>query len=117
MKKENNFGFSDYKIAMLTETFLVHEPDEQIVQNYKSYYSKAQRTMGRLSGGLAIMVTLLVPNTRIMFEDEHVLGLRSAETIYIVPYFCTFVFALTKLNTPSENLEEPGYKSPGAATR
>ncbi|XP_018497542.1 uncharacterized protein LOC108865217 [Galendromus occidentalis] len=89
MKKDSDFDFSPYSVVMLTETFLASEPDNQIVPNFKGYYSEAQRTKGRPSGGLAILVSPLIPDTKIVFKDEHILGVANAtqQTTYLVAYF------------------------------
>ncbi|XP_018495048.1 uncharacterized protein LOC108864261 [Galendromus occidentalis] len=77
---------------MLTETFLTNEPEEQIIQHYKSFTAGAQKTKGRPSGGLAILASALIPNMKTMFKNEYALGVQDENTTYIVAYY--------KPNTP-----------------
>lgn len=87
MKKEDNLDFSPYTAVMLTETFLTHKPNEQLIENFKSYYAEARKTDGRPSGGLAILASPLLLGTRCMFEEEHILGIETQRTTLIVAYY------------------------------
>ena len=86
MKKENNLDLNPYTTVMLTETFLTHDPDEQLIRDF-SFYARARKSEGRPSGGLAVLMSPLLLDTRCIFKNENILGIESQKTTFIVSYY------------------------------
>lgn len=74
LRKENEPNLSPYEVIVLTETFLAQSSSDQNIPNYRNFYAEAKRTQGRPSGGLAILTSPLLPNTKTMFKSENIFG-------------------------------------------
>ena len=87
LRRGNDLDFSPHKVIMLTETFLTQSITEQLVPNYRNFYAEARKTEGRPSGGLAILTSPLIPNTKTMFKSDNILGVVTTNMTFVVAYY------------------------------